>query len=82
MGQHKCPAVARLAHNYLAIPSMSASTERMFSTARNVATPCRAALHHVGQLTFLHGKLCTVLRVSHCAEKNCHVKYINCAETV
>ncbi|XP_064465294.1 zinc finger BED domain-containing protein 4-like [Ornithodoros turicata] len=59
MGQHKYPAVARLARKYLAIPATSASSERAFSAAGSVATPCRAALlpEHVRQLTFLHGNL-------------------------
>lgn len=59
VGQYKYPAVATLARRYLAIPATSASSERAFSAAGNVATQCRAALlpEHIRQLTFLHDNL-------------------------
>ncbi|XP_064468535.1 E3 SUMO-protein ligase ZBED1-like [Ornithodoros turicata] len=57
--QHKFPILGKLARKYLGIPATSASSERAFSVAGNVATPRRASLlpSHVQQLTFLHDNL-------------------------
>ena len=49
------PAIARIARKYLCISAMSASSERLFSTAGNVLTPRRSSLNpeKVDMLVFL-----------------------------
>lgn len=50
------PTLATLAKSYLAIPSTSTPSERLFSAAGNIVTKKRSSLtsEHVDMLTFLH----------------------------
>ena len=53
------PTLSQLAHKYLCICATSSSSERLFSTAGNIATPLRSHLtpDKVEMLTFLSKKL-------------------------
>jgi len=53
--QRRYPLMAKLAQKYMCICATSTSSERMFSTAGNIATPERSCLkpHNVNMLVFL-----------------------------
>ncbi|XP_073731829.1 E3 SUMO-protein ligase ZBED1-like isoform X1 [Misgurnus anguillicaudatus] len=60
--QYQYPLLSQLAKRYLCIPGTSVSSESIFSTARDVITAQRSALHpeHVDQIIFLNKNLKTM----------------------
>nr|XP_055054000.1 E3 SUMO-protein ligase ZBED1-like [Misgurnus anguillicaudatus] len=60
--QYQYPLLSQLAKRYLCIPGTSVSSERIFSTAGDVITAQRSALHpeHVDQIIFLNKNLKTM----------------------
>ncbi|KAH6923522.1 hypothetical protein HPB50_002144 [Hyalomma asiaticum] len=60
VGTAKYPSLSKVAWIYISVPAIQVSSERLFSTKRNLVTARRDNLlfEHVEQLVFVHSNTC------------------------